>query len=382
MILWKSSPKKLPSHSRMIYNTNKMFTYDKIDVNLYMVLLMEGREEMATIHDVAKLAKVSIATVSRVTSNEGVVNEKTKARVLKAMEELGYIPNSAARTLRMSQSNIIVVLMINIKNSFFSEFIRGIEEVAREAGYYLLIGSTNGEKEKEKEYLNLIRESRADGVILTTANVEADTTIEKISQDSPIVLTFDYIPNPDIPSISIDNESASRKITNHLIELGHRRIAHITGDMQRLQSKTRLSGYKQAFYQNGFQVDESLIQEGGYLLEDGYLAAQKLLYFENRPTAIYGGNDNVAIGALKAVHDAGLRVPEDIAVVGFDDIDMARYMNPGLTTIHQPRYEIGKRAMELLLKKIKKEKIDQPHIILEDKLLIRESCGYSLKNNE
>ncbi|QCJ44735.1 LacI family transcriptional regulator [Bacillus sp. S3] len=336
---------------------------------------------MATIHDVAKLANVSIATVSRVTSNEEVVNEKTKKRVLKAMEELGYLPNSAARTLRMAQSNIIVVLMINIKNSFFSEFIRGIEEVAREAGYYLLIGSTDGDTEKEKEYINLIRESRADGVILTTANAQADTAIDKISQNSPMVLTFDYIPNPDIPSISIDNESASRKITNHLVELGHHRIAHITGDMKRLQSQTRLAGYKQAFYQHNLLIDESLIQEGGYLLEDGYSAAQKLLAFENRPTAIYGGNDNVAIGALKAVQDAGLRVPEDIAIVGFDDIDMARYTNPGLTTIHQPRYEIGKRAMDLLLKKIKKEKIDRPHIILEDQLMIRQSCGHALQTD-
>ncbi|WP_203364016.1 LacI family DNA-binding transcriptional regulator [Bacillus sp. REN10] len=334
---------------------------------------------MATIHDVAKLAKVSIATVSRVTSNENVVNEKTKERVLKAMKELGYKPNSAARTLRMSQSNIIVVLMINIKNAFFSEFIRGIEEVAREAGYYLLLGSTDGEAEKEKEYIDLIRESRVDGVILTTASVEMNSAIEEISRNSPIVLTFDYVPNQDIPSISIDNESASRKITNHLIKLGHQRIAHITGDMRRLQSQTRLSGYKQALYQNGIAVDEALIQEGGYLFEDGYAAAQKLLSFEKRPSAIYGGNDNVAIGALKAVQDAGLRVPDDIAVVGFDDVDMSRYTTPRLTTIHQPRYEIGKRAMNLLLKKIKHEKIDRPHVILEDKLIVRESCGAEMK---
>ncbi|RXT05285.1 LacI family DNA-binding transcriptional regulator [Ammoniphilus sp. CFH 90114] len=334
---------------------------------------------MATIHDVAKLANVSIATVSRVTSNENNVNEKTKERVMKAMEELGYKPNSAARTLRMAQSNIIVVLMINIKNPFFAEFIRGIEDVAREAGYYLLIGSTDGEADKEKEYIDLILENRVDGVILTTAGIDVNSTIEKIHQNSPIVLAFDYIPDPDIPSISIDNESASRKITNHLISLGHRRIAHITGDMRRLQSQTRLSGYKQALYQHGIPVEESLIQEGGYQFEDGYLAAQKLLSFEKLPAAIYGGNDNVAIGALKAVQDAGLRVPEDIAVVGFDDVEMSSFTTPRLTTIHQPRFEIGKRAMEFLLKKIKQEKIDRPHIILEDHLVVRESCGEKLK---
>ncbi len=334
---------------------------------------------MVNIFDVAKLAKVSIATVSRVTSNKEGVNEDTKARVLEAMEKLGYRPNSAARTLRISKSNIIIVLMVNIKNSFFSEFIRGIEEVARKAGYYILIGSTDGDPEKEKEYIELIQESRVDGVILTTAGVLDDSTIKKISQSSPVVLTFDYVPNQSIPSISIDNESASRKITNHLIGLGHKRIAHITGYMGRLQSQTRLHGYKQALSQHSIAVEESLIQEGGYLLKDGYLATQKLLSFDNLPTAIYGGNDNVAIGALKAVLDAGLRVPEDIAIVGFDDVDMASYMTPGLTTIHQPRYEIGKRAMGLLLKKIEKEEVDFGHIILEDQLIIRESCGATIR---
>jgi len=330
---------------------------------------------LVNIHDVAKLAKVSIATVSRVSSNKEGVNEDTKARVLEAMAKLGYRPNSAARTLRMSKSNIIIVLMVNIKNSFFSEFIRGIEEIARKSGYYILIGSTDGDPEKEKEYIDLIQESRVDGVILTTAGVLDESTIKKISETSPMVLTFDYVPSQQIPSISIDNESASRKITNHLIDLGHTRIAHITGNMGRLQSQTRLYGYKQALSQHSIPVDEALIQEGGYLFEDGYLAAQKLLSFDNLPTAIYGGNDNVAIGALKAAHEAGLRVPEDIAIVGFDNVDIASYVTPGLTTIHQPRYEIGKRAMELLLKKIDNEEIDHGHIILEDELIIRESCG-------
>lgn len=335
---------------------------------------------MVNIHDVAKLANVSIATVSRVTSNKEGVNEDTKARVIKAMAELGYRPNSAARTLRMSKSNIIIVLMVNIKNSFYSEFIRGIEEVARAAGYYILIGSTGGDPEKEAEYIDLVQASRVDGVILTTAGVLDDQTIEKINKTSPIVLTFDYVPSKKIPSISIDNESASRKVTNHLIGLGHTRIAHITGNMGRLQSQTRLHGYKQALSQHSIPVDEALIQEGGYLFKDGYEAAKKLLSFDHLPTAIYGSNDNVAIGALKAILEAGLRVPEDIAIVGFDDVDIASFMTPGLTTIHQPRYEIGQRAMGLLLKKINQEEVSQGHIILEDELIVRESCGRTILN--
>ncbi|MGE7545983.1 LacI family DNA-binding transcriptional regulator [Sporosarcina newyorkensis] len=333
---------------------------------------------MVNIFDVAKLANVSIATVSRVTSNKEGVNEKTRAAVLEAMDKLGYRPNSAARTLRMSKSNIIIVLMLNIKNTFYSEYIRGLEEVARNAGYDLLIGSTDGDIEKEKNYMDLIRDSRVDGVILTTAGVLNDDFVKKINESSPVVLTFDYVPGQNIPSISIDNESASRKITNHLINMGHKRIAHITGYMGRLQSQTRLNGYKQALAQHNIQVQEALIQEGGYLLQDGYIATQKLLSFEKVPTAIYGGNDNIAIGALKAILDAGLRVPEDIAVVGFDDVEVASYMTPSLTTIHQPRYEIGKRAMDLLLKKINEEQIQQPHVILEDELMIRESCGHNI----
>ncbi|GKV66942.1 MULTISPECIES: LacI family DNA-binding transcriptional regulator [unclassified Sporosarcina] len=334
---------------------------------------------MVNIFDVAKLANVSIATVSRVTSNKEGVNEATKAAVLKAMEELGYRPNSAARTLRMSKSNIIIVLMLNIKNSFYSEYIRGLEEVAQKAGYFLLIGSTDGDMTKEKKYMNLIHDSRVDGVILTTEGIMNESSIKKINKSSPVVLTFDYVPGQNIPSISIDNESASRKITNHLINLGHKRIAHITGYMGRLQSQTRLNGYKQALLQHNITVEEALIQEGGYLFKDGYAAAQKLLSFDKLPSAIYGGNDNIAIGALKAVQEAGLRVPEDIAIVGFDNLDIANYMTPGLTTIHQPRYEIGKRAMSLLLLKIENAEIEKPHIILEDQLIIRDSCGYNLK---
>lgn len=344
----------------------------------YKGYLKKGIEIMVNIFDVAKLANVSIATVSRVTSNKTGVNEKTKEKVLEAMKTLGYRPNSAARTLRMSKSNIIIVLMLNIKNSFYSEYIRGLEEVAREAGYFLLIGSTDGDKDKENNYLELIQDSRVDGVILTTAGILHEKAIQKINESSPVVLTFDYVPGQNIPSISIDNESASRKMTNHLIGLGHERIAHITGHMERMQSQTRLNGYKQALSQHNIEVNESLIQEGGYLFEDGYRAAEKLLSFDQMPTAIYGGNDNIAIGALKAVREAGLRVPEDISIVGFDDLDIADYVSPGLTTIHQPRYEIGKRAMDLLLLKIGKEPIGKSHIILEDELIIRESCGQKI----
>ncbi|AXI00146.1 LacI family transcriptional regulator [Sporosarcina sp. PTS2304] len=333
---------------------------------------------MVNIFDVAKLANVSIATVSRVTSNKEGVNEKTRASVIEAMDKLGYRPNTAARTLRMAKSNIIIVLMLNIKNSFYSEYIRGLEEVARESGYFLLIGSTNGDKEKENNYLELIQDSRVDGVILTTAGIMDEKAVQKINENSPTVLTFDYVLDPHIPSISIDNESASRKITNHLISLGHERIAHITGHMERIQSQTRLNGYKQALSQHNLEINESLIQEGGYLFEDGYRAASKLLSFDQPPTAIYGGNDSLAIGALKAIHEAGLRVPEDVALVGFDDLDIAHYTTPSLTTIHQPRYEIGKRAMTLLLQKINKETISKSHIILEDELIIRESCGHKL----
>jgi len=327
---------------------------------------------MATIHDVAKLAKVSIATVSRVMSGADPVNPKTQQRVLEAMEKLNYRPNGLARNLRSQKSHVIIALVPDIKNPFFSEVIRGIEDEARREGFNVLIGSTDGDKDKAKEYISLLEESRADGMILTTTQTD-EAFLEAFAARNPVVLACEYLTGSELPSVSIDNESAARKITKHLIEQGHNRIAHIMGPSHVILSQARMNGYRQALRQHGIPEDELLIQEGDYSLESGYAITRKLLSISRKPTAIFAANDEMAIGAMRAIHEAGLRVPEDIAVAGFDDINIASYVIPSLTTIQQPRYAIGQRSVQMLIRLIRNELLEQPQIVLEDTLVIRES---------
>jgi LacI family repressor for deo operon, udp, cdd, tsx, nupC, and nupG len=334
----------------------------------------EVDRHMATIHDVAKLAKVSIATVSRVMSGADPVNPKTQQRVLEAMEKLNYRPNGLARNLRSQKANVIIALVPDIKNPFFSEVLRGIEDGAREAGFNVLIGSTDGDRDKTKAYMTLLDESRADGIILTTTQTD-QAFLEEFASRSPVVLACEYLPGSDIPSVSIDNESAARKITKHLLALGHTRIAHIMGPSNVVLCQARLQGYRQALHQHGIMEDELLIQEGDYSLESGYLITRKLLSINRIPTAIFAANDEMAIGAMKAIREYGLQVPQDISVVGFDDINIASYVSPALTTIHQPRYEIGQRSVHMLIKLIRSEPLDQSQVVLEDTLVVRESSS-------
>jgi len=334
---------------------------------------------MATIHDVARLAKVSIATVSRVMSGADPVNPKTQQRVIEAMEQLNYTPNGLARNLRSLKTNVIIALVPDIKNPFFSEVIRGIEDGAREAGFNVLVGSTDGDTEKAKEYMALLEESRADGLILTTAQMD-QTFIEDFAARRPMVLACEYIAGSEIPCVSIDNESAARKITKHLLAQGHTRIAHIMGPSNVVLSQARLNGYKQALREQGVPEDELLVQEGDFSIESGYTVAKKLLSIEQIPTAIFAASDVMAIGALRAIHEHGLRVPEDIAVAGFDDINMASYVSPSLTTIHQPRYEIGQRSVRMLVKLMRAEALDQAQVVLADTMIVRESSAAAMKN--
>ncbi|GAA4707981.1 LacI family DNA-binding transcriptional regulator [Brevibacillus fulvus] len=329
---------------------------------------------MATIHDVAKLAKVSIATVSRVMSGADPVNPKTQQRVLAAMEKLNYRPNGLARNLRNLRTNVIIALMPNIQNPFFSEVIRGIEDGAREAGFHLLIGNTDGDRGKAKEYMALLDESLADGLILTTAQTD-QAFLDEFAAHRPIVLACEYMEGSTIPTVSIDNISAARKVVKHLLALGHRRIAHIMGPNEVILSRARLAGYRQALQQHGLEVDEMLVQEGDFSLDSGYRVTRKLLSFKRPPTAIFAANDEMAIGAIRAIREHGLQIPDDISVAGFDDLTVSSFVSPSLTTIQQPRYEIGYRSVEMLIRLIRSEPLAQTQVVLDDSLVIRESSG-------
>ncbi|MBM7587333.1 LacI family repressor for deo operon, udp, cdd, tsx, nupC, and nupG [Bacillus pakistanensis] len=329
---------------------------------------------MIKLKEVAERANVSTATVSRVLSNTGKVTEKTRKKVLAAMEELNYQPNFLARQLRKLETKTILVVVPDIANTFFSKVIRGIESVALQNDYQVLLGDSQNNSQSESQYLNHLRYKQVDGVILLTARTDS-RLIEDLSDDYPVVLACEYLEGSRIPTVSIDNISSARKITDHLIKQGHQRIAHISGPMNIILGRDRLKGYEQAMTQNRYEIDQVLVQEGDFSYESGYKLMEKFLALQNPPTAVFAANDEMAIGAIKAIKKHRLSVPEDIAVVGFDDIEMASIIEPELTTVAQPTFEIGSTAMDLLLCLMKKEQLTKKQYVLEDQLVIRQSCG-------
>ncbi|EIJ78118.1 transcriptional repressor, lacI family protein [Bacillus methanolicus PB1] len=329
---------------------------------------------MVRIVDVAKLANVSTATVSRVLSNSGTVSKETTEKVMEAIEKLNYQPNILARQLRKLETKTILVVVPDITNTFFSKILRGIEEVAAKNGYQVLLGDTGNNLEREKEFLNILRQKKADGLILLTARIDQNS-IEEIANEFPVVLACEYIEGSQIPTVSIDNISSARKATEHLILLGHKRIGFISGPLNVVLSRDRLKGFHQAIAQHGIAAEPYLIQEGDFSYESGFNLMMKFLALEQPPTAVFAANDEMAIGAMKAIKSKGLRVPDDISVVGFDDIKFASIVEPALTTIAQPMFDIGMKAMELLLKLIHKDPLEKNQYILEDKLIIRDSSN-------
>ncbi len=333
---------------------------------------------MANIKDVARRASVSVATVSRVLSKNYSVREETKLRVLQAVYELDYKLNRLASNLRKQETKTIIVLLPDISNPFFADIIRGIEDVAIKSNYYILIGTTENSEEREQNYIRLLGEHMADGVIFITARSNPNDYIE-LAKLSPLVLACEYLDETALPTVSIDNISSARKATQHLINLGHQRIGMVAGPLNVIVSRDRLKGYRQALHQNELKEETALIHEGDFKVEGGYYLTRRMLAYENRPTAIFASNDEMAVGAMKAATSLGLKVPEDLAVVGFDDIPLASLIEPQLTTIQQPRYKIGETAMRLILANIKNREAELGGVVLEDKLVIRKSCGAYLK---
>jgi LacI family repressor for deo operon, udp, cdd, tsx, nupC, and nupG len=329
---------------------------------------------MSKMTDVARLAGVSTATVSRVLAGGDKVANIKKEKVMKAIEQLNYKPNRLASNLRTLKSKTIVAVVRDISKSFFSDIIRGIEDVAYEQNYKVLLGDINNDPNRENDYIKLYNEKLVDGVILIGTRNTADALL-KLTEGIPVVLASEFLDRIDLPKVSIDNIASSRQAADHLIGLGHKRIGFISGPMDIVICRDRMEGYRQGMLEHGLPVDEDLIHEGDWSIESGYEMAAKMLTLGQRPTAIFASNDDMAFGVIKCVKDQGLRVPQDVSVVGFDNISMASILEPSLTTVSQPRYEIGAKAMELLLQLIKGEQVTQRQYTLQSKLVIRESCG-------
>ena len=326
----------------------------------------------STIQDVAKAAGVSVATVSRVINNSTSVSVETKELVLDAVKRLDYRPNLLGRNLRRAETRLILVLLPNISNPFYSRIVKGIEDVGHRNGYNVLLCNTDSEPGREKLYLDLLKNRLADGVIFMAPSLSREELTET-GKSFPMVQCCEYKEGAKVSHVSIDNFAASQKIVKHLLALGHRRIGLISCDNEYLSTIHREEGYRKAVLDAGIKPEDGLSIDGDYSFKSGLRAASQLLSLTDRPTAVFCISDIMAIGAIRAARERGLRVPEDFAVAGFDNVSFASMCDPMLTTVSQPKYDLGCTAMELLLKQIHGEMKEPQDLILEFELIIRES---------
>ena len=330
---------------------------------------------MATIQDVVRLSGVSVATVSRVLHDSPNVLPATREKVLSAIRELDYRPNRLAQQFRTQRTMTVLVLLPRLGDSFYSEILRGIEAVAAEAGYHILVANTGNHMESETYYYETLIQKQIDGIIDFAACLSKEY-MEEIAREHPVVVACRYLSDAKLPNVTIDNLAASREMTEYMVNLGHKRIAYIGGNTALALYRSRLYGYQQALEARGIPIDERIVCTADPEIHGGYEAATQLLRSGVDFTAIVTSGDTLAIGAIRALQDRGVRVPEDVAVSGFDDIEMSSLLNPTLTTVRQPRNLIGRTSMEKLLGRIngKDENLSE-QIVLTHELVIRASSG-------
>jgi LacI family transcriptional regulator len=334
----------------------------------------ERRLDLPTIMDVARESGVSYSTVSRALNGYEFVKPSTREKVLRAAEKLGYVPNQQARSLAGGRSNLIGILVPTLDNAYISEIIRGIDEELAKSHYNLILYTTHHHRGNEASYVATIVNSAADGLLLVvplSSNHYLDILRE---QQFPHVLIDQSDLTEQSSAISATNWQGAYDATQYLIELGHRRIGFVTGLMELTSTMERLEGHRAALIDFGIAPDESLIAMGDFREQGGYLAAQRLLDLSARPTAIFASNDLSAFGVMDAIRQRGLRIPDDISVMGFDDIPQASIVHPKLTTVRQPLEQMGRMAVRMLLKHLANP--DQPpsRLTLATRLLVRESC--------
>lgn len=332
---------------------------------------------MATIRDVAREAGVSTATVSRVLSRPAVVNAETRRSVMAAVNALGYTPNAAAKSLRTLRSGKLLVTVPDIANPFFSLILQGIEAAALRAGYSVLLGDTQHDEAREQQYALMLQRREADGLIFLghrLPKAAAALVRSRPAGTAPVVNGCEFSPSLGVPSVHIDNARAAFEAIDHLCQLGHRRIGVVTGPMASPLSRDRLKGTMARAGRPGHKITISTAG-GDFSIESGIAAAEQLLGGPRPPTAIFCFNDEMAIGVLHTARQHGLRVPDDLSVVGFDDIRFAQFADPPLTTVRQPMRELGEATVRLLLDILVGNVKDAVSVTLPHALIVRASSG-------
>jgi len=328
-----------------------------------------------TSKDVAKYAGVSIATVSRVVNKQGNVSPEIRAQVQQAIEALGYQPSRTAQRLRAKRGHVIGLIISDVQNPFFTAVARGIEDVAYQHGYSLILCNSDEDSDKEHLYLDVMRAEAVAGVILATTVEENPGVHQLLEGGIPVVALDRRLNDPGIDSVLVDSVQGSVDLMSHLIELGHRRIGFIGGPATITTMRERRDGYLLAHRKHGLTVSSELMRFGSPQQAGGYKCAQELLHLQLPPTAIFASNNLVTLGALYAIQERGLRIPDDISIVCFSDMPWFALLQPPLTVISQPDYELGQKAAELLVERF--EHPDKPvsHLQLSLKLIVRASTG-------
>jgi DNA-binding LacI/PurR family transcriptional regulator len=337
---------------------------------------------MANMKDIARIAKVSLGTVSHVLNGTAGVREPVRRRVLDAVKSTGYQPSQLARGLRRVQTNVIGMIIPDISNPFFPAVVRGAEDQAFSNGYRLILCNTDNDHAKELAHLNELRTYLPAGLIVIPSTF-SDLTVQARSyrEAGAGVVCIDRLPKDWIgDSVTADNQDGAYKATRHLIAMGHKQLAVITGPLHLTNAKERLNGFKQAVKEAKLQLASEYVQETTFDKQGGVTKANLLLRMIPRPTAIFAGNDMIALGVLTAIRGAGLRCPDDVSVMGFDDLDLAETTNPSLSSVSQSGYQLGATAARILLERIQGDTSPAKHIVLETSLRLRDSIAAPLSN--
>jgi LacI family transcriptional regulator len=334
-----------------------------------------------TIKDVASKAGVSVTTVSHVINKTRFVSEELVERVLAAMQELNYHPNTLARSLRMGETKTIGLIIPDNSNPFFAEISRTVEDIGFERGYSVFLCNSDGLVEKEAAYINMLITKQVDGVVYIPASDSQNHLLGLSARGIPVVVVDRDMPYLDADVVLIDNEQGGYDATRYLLELGHKKIACITGPSQLTPSAARVEGYQRALQEASQPVRSEYILPGDFRARGGETAMNNLLKLPETPTAVFSCNDMMAIGALRALRKNNIKVPQQISIIGFDDIDIAAEIVPALTTVAQPAVDLATCAADLLIARLKKDQAptEYKRRVLDARLVIRDSCAPSLE---
>ncbi len=329
---------------------------------------------MTTIRQVAKLAGVAPITVSRVINNAGYISAETRQKVEAAVAQLGYVPNTLSQSLRWKQTGMLALVLTDVTNPFWTTVARGVEDAASEAGYHVILCNTDESPQKQEEYLTALLQKRVDGMLLVPARDDLEDIQRVQMLKVPLVVLDRRLSQPVADAVRCDSESGAYQLTRLLLARGHRQIALLTGPEHVATATDRVTGYRRALRAAGLDSDGESVFYGAFTIQSGQDMARQALALNPRPTAIFAGNNFIAIGMMQTLREAGIRVPEEISVVGFDDLPASLLLDPFLTVAAQPAYEMGREATNLLIKRLAGDGAQAPQeVVLPVEIVERKS---------